>query len=165
MERFIPTQVLEMDMMKFLLQDFKTLKRIVTEDIVSKFWIHQQNKALYTIMKNELSKQQDVNPYHFYVRVIKIAKVKIQDFDMNLYDEVYELGFDFSSTYLEYYQYFKCKQVEHIFRKLTFQFETKEFDFDEVFDEIEHAKLILSSMLKRKSAYNDSTFRNGKRAK
>jgi hypothetical protein len=151
MERFKPTQALEMDMMKFLLQDFKTLKRIVSEDIVSEFWMHEQNKALYIILKNELSMQpQDINPYHYYLRVFNMARVNIQHFDMNLYDQVYEIGFHFSSTFLDYYQYFKCKQVERIFRKLTIQCETREFDYDAVLDEIEHAKLILSSMLKRR---------------
>ncbi|MBI2259778.1 MAG: hypothetical protein HYU67_12890 [Flavobacteriia bacterium] len=100
-QRFKPTQVLEMDLMKSLLQDIKKLKRTIADEIVEDFWINQQNRALYLILKEELQKKQEVNAFHFYVNTLNIAEKTIPDFDETVYEELFELNFDFQETFLE----------------------------------------------------------------
>lgn len=149
-QRFKPTQVLEMDLMKSLLQDIKKLKRTIADEIVEDFWINQQNRALYLILKEELQKKQDVNAFHFYVNTLNIAEKTIPDFDETVYEELFELNFDFQETFLKYLHYFKCKKIASIFRKLSERVDSTDFVYEDVLIELEKVKNIMKIILRGK---------------
>lgn len=150
MAKFKPTRQLEMDMMKYLLQDFETLKKCIHEDIVEEFWLNEQNNALYALLKAELSKNEHVDATLFYQKIISLAEKQISNFNESVYEDHFEVGFEFSSTYLNYLVYFKYKRLATIFRELSLQFERQEFDFECVILELEKAKKELYTTLRRK---------------
>ncbi len=149
-QRFKPTQVLEMDLMKSLLQDIKKLKRTLAEEIVEEFWINQQNRALYLILKEELQKKQDVNAFHFYVNALNIAEKTIPYFDETVYEDLFEVNFNFSNVFLDYYHYFKCKKIARIFRNITQHFEEANLVNETVLGELAKAKKEMNTMMKKK---------------
>ncbi len=147
--KFKPTLALEMDLMKSLLQDIKKLKRTQSEEIAEDFWLNQQNKALYLILKEEFQKKQNANAFQFYVHVLNIADKTIANFDETVYEELFEVNFNFSIVFLDYYKFFKSKKVVKIMKELTYEIEENQFDIDEVLVNLDLVKKEISVMLRR----------------
>jgi hypothetical protein len=151
--KFKPTLVLEMDMMKTLLDDFEKLEQLILEiEIADAFWLNQQNKSLYLILKKEYHKcrnKKDFSIENYYKIVFNKAFKTIPNFDIKVYEDFYEIDFKFYSTFLNYYQYFKCKRVLTLIDELKNQFEKSELEADSIFAKIEQIKREYGTMLKR----------------
>lgn len=152
--RFKPTLLLEMDLMKSLLDDFNKLEQLLLEiEIADAFWLNQQNKSLFLILKKEYHKtrkRKDFTVENYYKIVFEKAFKTIPNFDIKGYEEFYETDFKFYSTFLNYYQYFKCKKIVNILSDLKRMFEHSEFKAEEVFEALENIKLEFNTMLLRK---------------
>ncbi len=150
---FKPTLVLEMDFMKTLLDNFEKLEQLLMEiEIADEFWLNQQNKSLFLILKFEYfktRKRQDFTIESFYEKVFTKADKTISNFDFKVYEDLYEIDFKYYQTLLNYYQYFKCKRVVGLIDELKVQFEKSELEADSIFAKIEEIKREYGTMLKR----------------
>jgi hypothetical protein len=152
--KFKPTQVLEMDLMKSLLDNFEKLEQLLLEiEIADAFWLNQQNKSLFLILKKEYHKSRNKKEFsikNYYKIIFSKAKKTIPNFDIKIYEDFYETDFKFYSTFLNYYQYFKCKRVVSLIDNLKEQFEKSDLEPDSIFAQIEEIKREYGTMLKRK---------------
>lgn len=152
-QRFRPTQKLEMDFMKTLLDNFEKLEQLLMEiEIADEFWLNQQNKSLFLILKYEYfktRKRKDFTIESFYEKVFAKADKTISNFDFKVYEDLYEIDFKYYHTFLNYYQYFKRKRIIDMIDRLKQKFELIETEPDSIFTQIENIKREYGTMLKR----------------
>jgi hypothetical protein len=152
--KFKPTLALEMDIMKTLLDNFEKLEQVLLEiEIADSFWLNQQNENLFLILKKEYfktRKKKDFSIENYYKIVFSIAENTIPNFDGKVYEEFYEQDFKFSSTFLDYYQYFYCKKMVQQLHFLVDKFSTCDFEKVDIFDRLEQLKATYRKMLIRK---------------
>lgn len=152
---FFPTKVLEIDLMKSALEDYKKLELLMDDqfEIVYDHFHDKINKALYQIVRNEFKKKFNSTNSEikkFYNEVFKLAKDQIKDFDISVYEDFYSKNFKFHKTILHYYHFAKSRKIAKMLHELEEKILNTDFEVDEVFKMLDFIRNQFVEMLIRK---------------
>lgn len=127
---FKPTAQLEMDLMKSILGDYSKLKILLTKfDNANTFWINQQNIQLFRILSDEfqnLKEEDEHSITEMYNAVFSSLEVNFKDADLTPYESLFETDFNFDETILNYFLYFKKKEIHSNLMGLTNDIQSKD---------------------------------------
>ncbi len=128
MEKFRPTQELEIDVIKSLLGDISKLKYFIEMfDDGKSFLVQQINQELYLKLKNkyvEIIDQTIINIPDFFETAVKEFESEFPQYNIEIYEELYVKNFDFYTVISNYKTYIVRKEIIQYLDNLKTTFET-----------------------------------------
>jgi hypothetical protein len=119
-----------MDLMKSILGDYSKLKILLTKfDTADTFWINQQNIQLFRILSDEfqnLKEEDEHSITEMYDAAFSSLDINFKDTDLTPYESLFETDFNFEETILNYFLYFKKKEIHSNLIELTNEFQSKD---------------------------------------